>query len=192
MPTTEERWQAVLEAHKMGGPEWQQEEQYQPLGASGEVLGMKCAEPDCDGVLRLRWSDRVQRYWYSCSRWPKCQGSLPADRSGAPRGKPRTKELQGWRAKAHGVFDRIWKDKHCSRSAAYAWFRRVMVCTPDQAHIFKQDIEGCQRLIALVAEKGPGTDFWESWYNPRKRTKPGPTKKSGQKRRRSTSRARGK
>lgn len=173
----------------MGGPAWEQEEQYQPLGAPGEVTGMRCAEPGCDGILRLRWSDRVQRYWYSCSNWPCCDGSLPADKAGAPRGEPRTKELQGWRNKAHGVFDVLWKKGHCSRPAAYVWFRRVMVCTPDKAHIFKQDIEGCKKLIVLVAEKGPGTEFWASWYNPGKRVTP--KKGSGKKRRGRHSRGRG-
>ena len=185
--TTDERWKAVLDQHRPDGPEWEQEERYQPLGAPGEVLGLKCAEPGCDGILRLRWSDRVQRYWYSCEHWPRCNGSLPADKAGAPRGEPRTKELQGWRAKAHKVFDVLWKKGHCSRGTAYAWFRRVMVLPPDQAHIYKQDIEGCKRLIALVAEKGPGTEFWKSWYKPGKRTKPGPSNK---RRRRSTSRGR--
>ena len=181
---SDERWQAVVKANRMGGKVYEQEEKYKPLGAPGEVLGMKCVEPGCNGFLHLMWSDRVQRYWYSCTNWPRCKGSLPCDKSGAPRGEPRTREVQEWRVKAHKIFETLWKDKHCSRSSAYAWFRRVMVLPPYQAHIFKQDVEGCQRLIAFVAEKGPGTEFWASWFRPGKRVKP--KEGSGRKLRRST------
>jgi len=151
------------------------------------VKGLRCAEPGCDGTLILRWSPRFNTYFYGCEHYPKCEGTLPADRAGAPRGRPRTKELQGWRAKAHEVFDTIWKEHRFPRTLAYAWMRRVMVLPPDEAHIFKLDIEGCQKLIKLVEEKGPGTEFWRSWYKPGKRVTP---KKGSGKRKRKRRRRR--
>lgn len=184
--TAAERWKAVLERNSTEEA-LREEEALKPLGAPGEVLGMKCVEPGCTGILRLMWSDRVQRYWYSCSHWPACKGSMPAEADGAPRGKPRTRALQEQRVRTHEVFDVLWKKGHCSRGTAYAWFRRVMVLTPDKAHIYKLDIEGCEKLIRMVREKGPGTEFWRSWYNPGKRTKPGPSSK---RRRRSSGGAR--
>lgn len=140
--------------------------------AKGEVKGLKCAEPGCDGELVLKWTPKWRRFWYSCSRWPRCDGSLPADVDGSPRGEPRTKELQGWRVRAHEAFDTIWKKRGFRRHTAYAWLRRVMVLPPDKAHISRMDVEQCRRVIELVEEKGPDTPFWESWYRPGKRVKP--------------------
>lgn len=145
---------------------------WQPDEAPGEVLGLKCAELDCDGVLRLRWSSRFSCWFYGCERFPVCNGTLPAEVDGAPRGKPRTKELQGWRVKAHAAFDVIWKIRGFRRHTAYAWLRRVMVMPPNQAHIGKFNIDQCQKIIRLVEEKGPDTPFWASWYRPGKRVKP--------------------
>lgn len=166
------RWKVVLRANCLSDEALERAERCWPVEAPGEIKDLHCVEPNCSGILRLRWSHQIERFWYSCSEWPKCQGSLPADRDGSPRGEPRTRELQEWRVKAHEVFDVLWKDRHCNRSTAYAWFRRVMVLPPDEAHIFKQDIEGCRKLISLVQEKGPGTKFWKSWFRPGKRRKP--------------------
>jgi len=142
-----------------------------PAEAPGEVKGLRCAEPGCDGTLELRWSPRFGTWFYGCSHWPSCDGTLPAEVDGAPRGEPRTKELQGWRVKAHTAFDEIWKRRGFRRHTAYAWLRRVMVLPPDKAHISRFDIEQCQRVIELVKEKGPGTEFWVSWYRHGKRVK---------------------
>ena len=146
----------------------------EPTKAPGEVKGLRCAEPECDGVLELLWSSRFECWFYGCSHFPRCKGTLPAEVDGAPRGKPRTKELQGWRVKAHAAFDTLWKGERnrIRRHTAYAWLRRVMVLPPEQAHISKFDIEQCQKVIRLVDEKGPRTDFWRSWYRPGKRIKP--------------------
>jgi len=144
-----------------------------PEESPGEVRGLRCAEPGCEGILELRWSPRFGTWFYGCSRWPSCNGTLPAEVDGAPRGEPRTKELQGWRAKAHKVFDEIWKTgrNRVHRRTAYAWLRRVMVLPPDKAHISRMDVEQCKRVIEMVKEKGPGTEFWASWYRPGKRVK---------------------
>lgn len=145
----------------------------QPAGVpSGAVFGLACAEPGCPGQLRILWSKKFTCWFYGCSVYPRCRGTLPADKTGAPKGKPRTKALQGARAAAHGVFDTIWKDGHCSRGTAYAWLRRVMGLTPDKAHMQKMDEEQCTQVCQLVTEKGPGTTFWLSWYQPHKRRRP--------------------
>lgn len=143
-----------------------------PDSMPGYVDGLRCAEPGCQGVLQLRWSPRLGKAFYGCSRYPACPGTLPANDDGSPRGDPRTKELQGWRVKAHAAFDAIWKESDVHRNIAYAWLSRVMVLPREEAHIHLFDVVQCQRVIALVEEKGPGTPFWESWYNPGKRHHP--------------------
>lgn len=144
----------------------------------GAVFGLACAEPECSGQLVCRWSHKLQRWFYGCSVYPDCLGTLPADKAGAPHGKPRTKALQRARAAAHEAFDTLWKGGHCSRGTAYAWLRRVMVLKPNQAHMYKMNSNQCARVVQLVAEKGPGTKFWTSWY------RPGKTRRGGRRGRR--------
>lgn len=136
---------------------------------AGRVVGLRCAEPGCGGELVLRWSGRLESWFYGCTRFPECEGVLPANEDGSPRGRPRTRELQGWRNRAHQAFDRIWKDGHVSRGVAYAWLQAASGWSAQQAHMFEMSVQQCQRVIRLVAEKGPGTEFWRSWRRRRPR-----------------------
>jgi len=139
-----------------------EEPQERPV-AKGEVKGWKCAEPGCEGILELRWSHKLGRWFYGCTRWPDCNGILPANEDGSPRGRPRTRELQGWRNRAHNAFDPIWQEGYCKRPTAYAWLQEVMEMSSDEAHMFEMNIEQCQRVIERVETHGPGTDFWRRW-----------------------------
>ena len=127
------------------------------------VGGLRCAEPECDGELELRWSPKLGRHFYGCSHYPDCNGVLPANQDGSPRGSPRTRELQRWRRWAHESFDPIWKKGLLSRGAAYAWLTAALGQTSAQAHMERLDIDGCMRVMTAVREKGPGTDFWKGW-----------------------------
>jgi len=127
------------------------------------VEGLRCAEPGCDGVLELRWTNKLERWFYGCNRWPKCNGILPANSDGSPNGVPRTRELQGWRSRAHAAFDILWKEKHCKRTDAYSWLREVMELSVEEAHMFKMSIEQCQQVIEKVRTHGPATEFWHHW-----------------------------
>lgn len=141
-----------------------------PRRAPGERFDLRCAEPGCEGVLVLKWSSRIDCWFYGCERWPKCDGVCPAKENGAPRGQPRTRELQGWRNRAHGAFDPLWKGEGAplSRGAAYLWLQAASGLSAKEAHMFKMGIEQCRTVVRLVAEKGPGTEFWTEW----RRTKP--------------------
>jgi hypothetical protein len=142
--------------------------------ATREAKGLKCAEPGCDGTLELRWSPKTGSFFYGCSGWPRCEGALPANEDGSPRGRPRTRELQGWRNRAHETFDRIWMDGHCSRGGAYGWLQEVMGMTTDEAHMYQMTIDQCKRVIEEVRVNGPGTEFWTEWRSrPKKKRKKG-------------------
>ena len=71
------------------------------------------------------------------------------------------------RREAHEVFDRIWKDGHCSRGAAYAWLREVTGLPRRECHMRQMDEARCREVIRLVEEKGPGTEFWARWRRAR-------------------------
>lgn len=133
----------------------------------GEAHGLKCAEPGCDGLLELRWSYKLSAWFYGCARYPDCNGTLPANEDGSPRGKPRTKELQGWRNRAHQAFDELWKSGACSRGDAYSWLRAAIGLGHKEAHMMQMTAEQCQAVIRFVDEKGPGTEFWGTWKQER-------------------------
>lgn len=141
----------------------------QRLGLENEVTDLECAEAGCDGLLRLMPSEVSRsRVYYQCSRWPDCDGSLPANKDGSPRGEPRSKELQRWRHRAHQEFDKIWKEGHCSRRRAYKWLT-LQLGMGTEAHMAEMDIETCKRVILAVAMKGPGTDVWKGWLKRERR-----------------------
>ena len=124
------------------------------------VTGLKCVEPDCPGgVLKIKWSPRLERWFYGCEHWSRCNGTLPANNDGSPRGEPRTKELQGWRNRAHETFDPIWKNGHMSRGQAYAWLKQKLAW--DHApHMGSMTIEQCQRVIEIVKANYPDESNW--------------------------------
>lgn len=136
-------------------------------GLLGIVEGLECAEPGCTGTLELRYSAKISRRFYGCSRHPHCSGILPANEDGSPVGGPRTRELQGSRRRAHDAFDCLWKEKHCSRGDAYSWLRSAMGLSHDEAHMFQMSAEQCALVIQYVETKGPGTEFWQQWQTER-------------------------
>lgn len=114
------------------------------------VHGLRCVEPNCPGgVLLIKWSYRLKRWFYGCEHWPQCNGTLPARDDGSPRGEPRTKELQGWRNKAHEAFDPIWKNGHMKRKAAYYWLQQQLGWD-HHPHMGSMTVEQCQRVIELA------------------------------------------
>ena len=121
-----------------------------PAIPSTAVRGLKCVEPDCPGgTLRIKWSPRFDRWFYSCEHWPTCNGTLPANRDGSPRGEPRTKELQSWRSRAHEAFDPIWKHGHMTRGRAYDWLKQKLGWDYEP-HMGSMTIEQCQRVMEIV------------------------------------------
>lgn len=146
------------------------EEPEEPSLPPDAVEGLPCAEDGCTGTLRLRTATRHTGYFYSCVRWPDCEGTLPADRNGKPHGKPRKKSLQRARKAAHEAFDPIWQTvrpngRRVKRSVAYLWLQEVMEMSAEEAHMFCMTEEECRRVVREVEAKGPGTPFWDAWWS---------------------------
>jgi len=116
-----------------------------------------CPEPGCDGTLTRRWSRKFDRWFYGCDNYwmTKCPGSLGCHEDGSPMGIPADAATRKERHRTHEMFDPIWKRKHMRRGACYAHFAKRMGL--DVLHIGELDMEGCQRLQALVVE------FYESF-----------------------------
>jgi len=136
-----------------------------PVGGdlpSGIVTGLICTEPGCGGRLELRRSHRINKWFYGCDKYPTCNGILPADNDGSPKGTQQTKVTRSARRRAHAAFDRLWMDGHArSRGAAYSWLAEVL--GQGSAHMFEMDEAQCERVLLAVTEKGPGTDYWDAW-----------------------------
>jgi ssDNA-binding Zn-finger/Zn-ribbon topoisomerase 1 len=114
-----------------------------------------CAE--CGSLMKLRKSEKFDNPFYGCTRFPECKGSHGAHRDGRPLGTPANKATKLARIRAHRVFDLLWHQPggRMSRPEAYAWMRRKMRLSEDQAHIGKFSEEQCTKLIEAVREKFP-------------------------------------
>jgi ssDNA-binding Zn-finger/Zn-ribbon topoisomerase 1 len=116
----------------------------------------RLACPECGADMNLRPSNFGQKFWYSCSRWPRCRGSHGAHPTGKPLGIPANKEVKELRHKAHVLFDPIYmiypkgKERERARWRAYQWMAYWMNLPMDQAHIGMFNKEQCLKLIDLL------------------------------------------
>ena len=122
--------------------------------------------PDCNSGMRFIPTSRFGPF-YGCSRWPDCKATHGAHRegtqlAGAPLGVPANKETKQARQRAHLAFDVLWAKPNgwMKRGRAYAWMRRAMKLTKEQAHIGNFDVATCERLVQLATKY---TKRWESW-----------------------------
>lgn len=91
------------------------------------------------------------RKFWSCSRWPDCNGTHSAHQSsGKPMGIPADKETKGWRIKAHAAFDPYVRKWFQSRPEGYRFLQNVMGLSEKEAHISRFNIEQCKKLIMLI------------------------------------------
>jgi ssDNA-binding Zn-finger/Zn-ribbon topoisomerase 1 len=124
-----------------------------------ERTDLKCPEPGCDGMLRLKTSRYGQ--FYGCSNYPRCRGSHGAHPDGEPFGVPADKLTRVARQRAHHYLDRLWRPDSPhkvfrNRDDAYFWMAINMAIHPDDAHIAKFNTEQCLKLIGLLKETFPG------------------------------------
>lgn len=133
------------------------------MGFPGEQFDIRCAE--CSGTMRLRPSKHG--LFYGCENYPTCSCALGAHPNGAPKGIPGDASTRRARKLAHRIFDRLWREEEghkprMTRAQAYAWMRRTLKLTEDEAHIAKFQTELCETLIAAVKKKYPGVmNVWD-------------------------------
>lgn len=112
---------------------------------------LRCGQ--CGALMALRKSPKFPKPFYGCTRFPDCRGAHGAHPDGRPLGIPADKATNAARIRAHRIFDAVWKTQKMSRNKAYAWLRRKMHLTKEEAHIAKFTREQCDQLIRLVNEQ---------------------------------------
>lgn len=70
-----------------------------------------------------------------------------------PMGRLADYELRFWKKKAHDAFDPLWRNKHMSRSKAYAWLANAMGIPVKDCHVGMFDIALCQKAVELCGNK---------------------------------------
>lgn len=107
--------------------------------------------PECGSLMVLRHSQKFNRCFYGCSRYPKCQATHGAHKDGTPLGIPANTETKEWRIKAHAAFDQIWRDSPLTnaRQIAYKILADSMAIDVKDCHIGLFDMDECKIVIAL-------------------------------------------
>lgn len=108
--------------------------------------------PDCGAEMHLRGSKYGP--FYSCEKYPACEGSHGAHPDGRPLGTPANAATKLARRRAHAAFDALWKGGAMRRGSAYAWLARVF---GRPAHIAEMTAEECDRVVAAVAARNTTT-----------------------------------
>lgn len=88
-----------------------------------------------------------RRFW-SCLRYPECNGVHGAHPDGKPMGIPADKRTRMVRFEAHTVFDAAWRARGMSRSKAYQWLCEIM--GSKDAHIGRMTYDECKYLVMAI------------------------------------------
>lgn len=111
--------------------------------------------PECGSPMNRKWTPRFERWFYSCSRWPACDGSHGCHPDGSPLGVPANKETKRLRIEAHEAFDRLWKEGRMTRSEAYRWLSGALG-SDGQVHIGQMNADQCRRVIEIMGPRSWG------------------------------------
>lgn len=68
-----------------------------------------------------------------------------------PLGNVANETLRLKRIETHQVFDRFWRQRGMSRTAAYRWLAETMKLPEKKAHIGGFEMDQCQKVIDLCA-----------------------------------------
>ncbi len=101
--------------------------------------------------MRLRLGSKDRRFW-SCIRYPGCNGTHGAHPDGKPLGVPADEETRKARAAAHEAFDWIWEGGHMRRAAAYRMIATRMGITEEACHFGAFDLEQCQQVVTIMTQ----------------------------------------
>lgn len=110
--------------------------------------------PECGAPMQIvKLYDR--RPFYSCIEWPDCDGAHGAHPNGDPLGIPAKRAVKDARIAAHDLFDQIWMTKIMTRARAYAWMRKALGLSKEEAHISRFMEDECARLVAEIGKRWP-------------------------------------
>lgn len=113
----------------------------------------KC--PKCGSRMILRETDKYRypsgrpRKFFSCSRYPQCNGILAAHPNGTPASTPADWQTRQLRILAHELAGKIWgqwNDPGCRRTAMYRWLERHS----RHKHIGKMQKEELEEIISKL------------------------------------------
>lgn len=118
----------------------------------GERTDLRCPEPNCGALMRLRPSK--YGLFYGCTTFPDCRSTHGAHPDGSPLGIPATGDTKKARIAAHAVFDRLWdrphfrkKERKRARNDAYRWLAAQIGVR--EIHIGELNVEECAKVIEV-------------------------------------------
>lgn len=120
---------------------------------------MKIQCPYCGGpahcvtgaVLYGNRFDLLDKKFWRCKPCGAHVGCHPG--TAIPLGRLANKQLRKAKMAAHAAFDPLWKSREMTRSQAYAWLADALGISPANCHIGMFDVDGCNAVIAAVAER---------------------------------------
>ena len=99
--------------------------------------------PDCGALLLLRAN--VERPFYGCTNYPKCQGAAGAHPDGRPLGRAVGSKERTMRVLAHRLFKQTQGALQIDRSSVYASLRHHMQM--ETVHIGTLPLEDLRKMI---------------------------------------------
>ncbi|WP_394749563.1 zinc-finger-containing protein [Spongiimicrobium salis] len=88
-----------------------------------------------------------------CDNYPQCDSYVGTHDDGEPLGRLADKKLRQWKRKAHDAFDRIWKEKHMERNAAYEEMADAIGIPDKFCHIGMFQVKTCIKVVAWAKLK---------------------------------------
>jgi len=128
-----------------------------------------CPEPGCRGMLRRRYSQKLNRFYYMCED-PGCDGSVGCTPNGEIHGIPGDSKTKKERIETHEVFDQLWKNGYYKRGKAYKVMAKKMgLPDGEELHIGNLSPDDCQKLRRLVRDhidelNAPEDDDEDGWF----------------------------
>lgn len=110
-------------------------------------MKFKVTCPECGKKMVLR--KEPKKYFYVCTRWPKCSGYHSAHSSGAPMGVPANYETRQSRIAAHASFDEFRTVLALPRNKAYRWLQKMLGLSAKDCHIAMFDKKMCEKVIEI-------------------------------------------
>ena len=107
---------------------------------------------DCGSHMILR-KDKFGHWFYSCSRFPECQGTHGVhQKTGLPMGTPADKKTRYWRMRAHQALDKYWRDWGLKRWEVYQMLSMAMDLPKEETHIGMFTIDQCKKVVEICNE----------------------------------------